>query len=145
MDGLTGAQIAYVAGILDVLGRFRVRETTDGTRLPYVAVSTPNTALLGYLADLTGVVAFTTRRTYDRHRCTEHCREAHQQVTSRSSRWSISGAKATVVLAAIEPYARFQKSAISDLLAVGLEAPRKASTSKKMVALGWPDPWLVAA
>lgn len=145
MEGLSSEQIAYVAGILDTQGKFRVRETPDGTRLPHVAVSCPNMALLEYLGSLTGVVPFITRRTYDRHRCTQHCKEPHQHVISASGRWSISGAKATVVLAAIEPYAHFQKSEIRELLEVGLEAPKKPATPDKMAALGWPNPWAVPA
>jgi hypothetical protein len=145
VEHLTEAQIAHVAGILDAMARFRVRTTPDGTNLPYVAVSCPNMPLLEYLGSLTGVVPFTTSRAYEKHRCTEHCSEPHQHVVSASGRWSVSGAKATVVLAAITPHLRFQKTEAEDLLAVGLEAPRKPATPAKMAALGWPDPWRVAA
>jgi hypothetical protein len=140
MAGLSDAQIAYVAGVLDALGRFRIRETPDGTRLPYLAVSCPNMPLLEYLGSLTDTVPFVTKRTYDRHRCTEHCLEPHQHVVSASGRWSLSGAKATIVLAAILPHVRLQKTEIEELLAVGLDAPKKQATPNKMVALGWPMP-----
>lgn len=142
---LDDAEIAYVAGILDTLGNFRVRETPDGTRLPSIAVSTPNTPLLAYLGNITGVTVLTTTRSYDRHRCMEHCAEAHQHVTSRSGRWSVTGARATVILAAIRPYMRLQVDDVDQLLAVGLDAPRKPATPKRMSTLGWPDPWQTAA
>lgn len=145
MRQLADAEIAYVAGVLDTLGYFRVRETPDGTRLPHIAVSTPNVPLLAYLGELTGVTVFATTRTYDRHRCMQHCEEAHQHVVSRSSRWSVTGARATIVLAAIRPYVRLHADDVDELLAVGMDAPRKPVTPKKMSTLGWPNPWQDAA
>lgn len=145
VGSLSQQEIAYIAGILDSMGRFRVMETPEGTQLPLVSMSCPNMSILQYLGSLTGMTPFVTKRSYDRHRCTEHCLEPHQHVVSESGRWSISGAKATVVLAAIRPYARFQKTEIEELLTVGLEAPKKPATPKKMAALGWPDPWVEVA
>ena len=36
---------------------------------------------------LTGVRVTTTARGYDKHRCLEHCTEAHEHITSVSGRW----------------------------------------------------------
>lgn len=141
MEGLSPTEIAYVAGVLDVMGRFRVLETPGGTRLPSVHVSCPNMSVLQHLGDLTGITPIVTKRSYDKHRCTEHCDAAHQHILSESGRWSISGAKATIVLAAILPYVRLQKAEIEDMVRLGLDAPKKPKTPVKMAALGWPDPW----
>lgn len=138
--GLSQGQIAHVAGVLDAMGRFKIRETPDGSQLPEIAVSCPNMPLLKYLGALTGSTPFVTKRTYDRHRCTEHCLEPHSHVVSESGRWGLTGARATVVLAAIEPFAVFQKTEVRDCLYVGLEAPKKKATPAKMSALGWPLP-----
>lgn len=133
-------EIAYVAAIIDVMGNVRAMKTETGTLLPLVSVSCADEALLGFLGTITDMQTFVTTRNYDRHRCAEHCDEAHQHVESRSRRWSVSGAKATVVLSAIEPYARFQKDRINEVLELGLTAPFKKATPQKMKRLGWPLP-----
>ena len=136
----TEADLAYIAAVIDVMGNIREMETDTGTLLPLVSVSCPDEALLAYLGEVSDVQAFVTVRRYDRHRCTEHCDEAHQHVESRSRRWTVSGAKATVILAAVEPYLRFQKDRVAEMVALGLDAPRKAATPRKMKRLGWPLP-----
>lgn len=132
--------LAYIAAVLDTQARITTMETSGGTVLPLVALSCPNMKLLEFLGSLTGMQPFTTKRSYDKHRCSLHCDAAHDHVVSQSGRWSISGAKATVVLAAIQPYVRFQTEEVSVALKAGLEAPKKKATPEKMKQLGWPIP-----
>lgn len=137
---LTDTDLAYIAGLIDVMGNVRVMETAEGTQLPLVSISCPDAALLAYLGEVSDMQPFVTVRTYDRHRCTEHCDEPHQHVESRSRRWTVTGAKATMILAAVEPYLRFQKDKVAEVVALGMDAPRKKATSVKMTRLGWPMP-----
>jgi hypothetical protein len=130
----------YVAGLLDIASRIAVVSTTAGTQLPDIAVSSPNFPVLNMLAEMSDVRAFITHRTYDRHRCAQHCESAHQHVVSNSGRWNVKGAKATVILAACLPHMRVQREAAEEALAVGLAAPCKPATMRKMGVLGWPLP-----
>lgn len=136
---LTDADLVYVAAVVDLLGHVTVR-SMEGTDLPYIAISTRHVELLSDLGEMTGTKVLTTRRAYNQHRCREHCDEAHQHVESVSGRWQLTGAKATVLLAAIKPFIRFQKTDIEEALKVGLGAPKKPATPNKMKALGWPIP-----
>jgi hypothetical protein len=81
-----------------------------------------------------------TQRGYDKHRCLEHCTKAHEHISSVSGRWTVSGAKATVVLAGTRPWVRFQVEAWDRALEIGIGAARKGGTVEKMAALGWPLP-----
>lgn len=137
---LTTETLAYVSALIDIQGKITLMETQQNTSLPLLTVSCPNLPLLEFLGSLTQMKPVVTRRSYDKHRCSLHCEEAHEHVTSVSGRWSVSGAKATVVLAAILPYAKFQKIEIEEVLKVGLAAPRKKATPLKMQELGWPIP-----
>lgn len=137
---LTQAELAYVAGVLDAQGHIAVRTTKDGTKLPQLALSGPNVALLRWLGDLTGVRPIMTTRTYSKAGCAQHCAAKHLHVTSTSGRWQISGAKATVVLAAIQPFLHWQITEAAEAVELGLSAPFKPATPTKMLALGWPIP-----
>lgn len=137
---ITDAELSYMAAVIDVQGNIRVMETQGGTLLPRVMLSCPNLALLDYFGSMTGMKPILVKRSFDRHRCSIHCEEAHDHITSVTGRWSVSGAKATVMLAAIEPYIRFQKAETEEALKVGLAAPKKPATPAKMKALGWPIP-----
>jgi hypothetical protein len=108
-----------------------LRITEQGTQLPSIALSNGNIDMLHYLATLTGTRAITTRRTYVKAGCTEHCREKHQHVMSVSGRWSVTGAKATVVLWNIRPFIQLQTEQVRTDLVVGLSAgfkPAHAAT-----------------
>ena len=141
------ADLAYLAGIIDTHAVIRTRETGDGTVLPMVAVHGPHVQMMRYLAAVTGTKVTVTRRGYSRAGCTEHCPDKHQHVVSESGRWSVAGAKATVLLAAVRPFLRLQGYVADQALDVGLRAPRKDATAGKLAELGWPVPdgWLHAA
>lgn len=139
---LTVADLAYLAGVLDTRGLITTRRAGE-TLLPLVALSTGDTRLLGWLAEITGMRAIETRRDYTRVGCSQHCAQKHQHIVSVSGRWSVSGAKATVVLAAVRPYLRLRTDDADAALLVGLRAPHKPATPRKMAALGWPLPeWI---
>jgi hypothetical protein len=131
--------VAYVAGIVDLLGLIRVR-TVEGTQLPVVQVHGKHMATFDYLGELTGTKAIETKRDYTRAGCAEHCAEKHMHIVSRSGRWSLTGAKATVVLWNIQPYLREKKDAADGALAVGLATKFKQGTVGKMRDLGWEIP-----
>jgi hypothetical protein len=126
--------------VVDAQGHIAVRVTADGTQLPQLSLSCPNVPLLLWLGDLTGVRPVVTTRAYSKMGCAEHCATKHRHVTSTSGRWQISGAKATVVLAAIGPFLRWQVDEATAALELGLSAPFKPATPNKMEALGWPIP-----
>lgn len=132
-------QLAWCAGVIDCLGLIKTRAMKTGSELGYVAVSTTKMAVLHRLAELTGVKAITVHRDYKRLGCNQHCDEAHLHVHSTTARWSLTGARAAVFLAAIEPYLVVKTSEASDAVSAGLLAPRKPATLGKMYALGWPE------
>lgn len=136
---LSSTDLAYIAAVIDSQGIIRSRKTKQGV-LPLVALHGPNIRLLQYLAGLTGTKVTITRREFLRSGCREHCPEQHQHITSESGRWSVTGAKATILLAAIRPYMRLQGYQADQAIAQGLVAPRKEATASKMTELGWPLP-----
>jgi hypothetical protein len=86
------------------------------------------------------VKSIVTQRSYDKHRCLEHCTKAHEHIRSVSGRWSLTGVRATVVLVATREWVRFHEEAWDAGIVAGLEAPRKPAVLQKMAALGWPVP-----
>lgn len=131
--------VAYVAGVVDLLGLIRIRYAED-TPLPVVQVHGKYMSTLEYLGELTGTKAIETRREYTRAGCAEHCKEKHMHITSTSGRWSVTGAKATVLLWNMQPYLRVKKDAADGALAVGLRTKFKQGTVDKMRQLGWEIP-----
>lgn len=138
---LSDPDLAYIAAVIDTKARIKKLYLPTGVVLPVVHLSCPDLQLLQYLGDITGITPFITRRTYKRHRCNEHCPDDHQDhVISESARWSVSGVKATILLAAIQPFIRFQKPEVDQAINLGLDAPFKAAKLKEMEKLGWSIP-----
>lgn len=135
------ARLAYVAAVIDSLGGVRVRHAS-GTDLPMVYAH-GNADVLATLGEWTGTRVVVTRRNYSRAGCAEHCPHPHQHIVSVSGRWSLTGAKATVVLWNVRPYLRVHADDARAALVVGTAAPFKPATPAKMAALGWdlPDVW----
>lgn len=133
--------LAYVAGVLDTRAVVKTR-LAPGTEtvLPHIMLSSGDAQLLQWLAQITAVRSIVTSRKYDKHRCLEHCTQAHDHITSVSGRWSLTGAKATVVLWGTRGHVRFHAEAWDRALQAGLTASRKPATVAKMKALGWPLP-----
>ena len=132
--------LAYVAGVLDMQCNIKTRTTPDDTELPMLAMYGPNVAMLEYLASLTDTKMVVARRSYVKAGCAQHCREKHQHIESVSGRWTLTGAKATIVLYNIRPYVRLQVEAVTSALVVGLAAPFKLAKLKRMADLGWEIP-----
>jgi hypothetical protein len=112
----------------------------SGAVLPIIAMSCGDGQLLRWLGEITDVRSIVTLRTYDKHRCLEHCTEAHDHIDSVSGRWSVTGAKATVVLCATLPYVRFHVPEWERAVGLGLGANKKPKTVQTMKDLGWPMP-----
>lgn len=138
MTGLDVAALAHLAGLLDAIGRVRVQESAEGTRLAHVGISSPNLGLLQHCARLTGVRVTHVHRDYDRLGCGEHCGEAHLHVESTTGRWQLVGARASVVLAAVRPYLTTLGPEADAVLEACEGAAWKPATRRKMVELGWP-------
>jgi hypothetical protein len=137
---------AYMAGIIDMAGIIRLRPQKENPPLPYVGLSTVNKQVVDYLAGMTDSKVTITKRDYHKAMCTEHCTpEAHTHVISESYRWSVTGVKATVVLANIKPYLVFQTEAAQKALEAGYAANFKPATYRKMKLLGWDIPAEVTA
>lgn len=136
---LTEAQLAYVAGLVDSRAALSSR-TVAAAVLPQVALNGGPMAVLEYLGGLTDTKVVATRRDYSRSPCAEHCTTRHMHIESLSGRWAVSGAKATIILAAIAPYLVMRPAAVEDLVDVGLRASFKGATVAKMKLLGWPIP-----
>ena len=137
---MTPTELAYMAAIIDVMGSIRVRLVSSGTRLPSVTVSSPQGSVLGILAEHTGTGLITVKRDYDRRGCSEHCDEPHDHIDSNTSRWNITGAKATIFLGSIVDYMRIQQDAARSAFHLGLDAPKKPATLLKMIDIGWDIP-----
>lgn len=131
--------LAYVAGAIDLLGLIRIRDAA-GTPLPVVQMHGDHMHMLEFLGELTGTKAIVVRRSYTRAGCSIHCKEKHQHVVSVSGRWSLTGAKATVVLWNIRPYLRIQAEKADAAIAVGLRTNFKPGTLRRMTDLGWVIP-----
>lgn len=128
---------AYVAGVLDAVGRVRIRELDNGTRLATVAISSPNLPLLRHVAALTGVRVVHVKRRYDRVGCETHCDARHLHVVSDTGRWELVGARAVILLRSVRPYSVRLANDIDFALAVAGDAPVKPATVRKMRSLGW--------
>jgi hypothetical protein len=132
---------AYMAGVLDMAGIIRLRPmANDNPPVPYVGLSTTNKQVADFLAGLTDSKVTITKRKYSKHNCNEHCPVDHAEVDSVSYRWSVTGVKATVVLANIRPYLVFQTEAATQALEAGYAANYKPATYRRMKLLGWDIP-----
>jgi len=135
---ITGEDRAWAAGVVDVLGSFKIRETESGAVLPALYVSTPKFQIAEQLGRMTGVGITTVSRNYKRTGCGEHCNEAHLHVESTTARWSLTGARCTVFLSGVLPFLMVQASEAERFVQAGLEAKHKPATLTKMYDLGWP-------
>lgn len=131
--------LAYVAAVVDLLGLIRIRDA-GGTQLPVVQLHGKYLPTMQYLGELTGTRAIQTRRSYARAGCSEHCADKHQHIVSVSGRWSLTGAKATILLWNIRPFLRLQVERAAQAMNVGFSTPFKPATLQKMQQLGWDVP-----
>lgn len=103
---MTEAELAYVAALVDTLGRLWTRKV-HADELPMLTIQGKHEILL-WLAEITQVKLMRLDRAYSKHNCTEHCPTRHQDIASWTYRWELNGGKAIVLLEAIEPYLRLK-------------------------------------
>ncbi len=132
--------LAYLAGVLDIMGRIWTRPSSDGRRLPLLEINAKQPDLMEWLAGLTGTSVVTTSRDYMRLGCNEHCSEKHVHATSTSARWSVTGAKATIILFGIEPFSFIRRAEVEYALGVGMLAEMRSQTVRDMKSRGWVIP-----
>lgn len=137
---LSTADVAYCAALIDNLAALRAR-TLGPSTLPVVQVS-GKWSSLSWLADLTGTKLIETNRKFSRHNCVEHCPDRHAHIESRSARWSITGMRATIVLANCEPYLRVQAPKARELIDHGLGVQYQGQVVRDMRQRGWVIPEL---
>ncbi len=132
--------LAYLAGVVDVLGRIWTRPSSNGRRLPLLELNANRPELMEWLSDLTRTDVVVTSRDYMRLGCAEHCSESHVHTVSTSTRWSVTGAKATIVLFNIEPYVFLKRPEVEYALGLGMMSEMRAQTVRDMKTRGWVVP-----
>lgn len=133
---MSPAELAYLAGVVDSLGRIRIRYS-GVSELAVVAISSANLELLERIARTTGVKVIHVRRAYSRLGCMEHCEDPHLHVRSYTGRWELTGARAVIFLRSVLPYLVQLNHAATRVLASTGGAPVKPATIRKMAELGW--------
>lgn len=136
-EPLSVTQLAYVAALIDTRANLTTRRARDAV-LPQVEISGRPFPALEWLGQITGVRVVPTQRAFVKVGCSEHCAEKHIHVSSLSGRWFVSGAKATIVLAAVRPYLMLRRGQVDDLIDLGRQVGHKGATVTEMAALGWP-------
>lgn len=131
--------VRHAAGVLDVAGVFRTRQSGPSV-LPMVAAHSTSSDLLGFLSGITGVGVTEVKRNYTRFGCDEHCAEKHIHVNHSSLRWSVTGVRAGIVLFNIEPFLHLQGDKAREVLTETGDAPFRKPTVEAMAKLGWAIP-----
>ena len=131
--------VEHVAGVLDVCGVFRVR-MVQNTALPMVAAHSTDPVLLGYLSRVTGVGVTEVKRNYSRFGCDEHCAEKHIHVNHSSLRWSVTGARAGILIYNVLPHLVLRHEQAEKVLDGTADAPFRKPTVQAMGRLGWQVP-----
>jgi hypothetical protein len=137
---LAVADLAYAAALVDTLAALRTRKVGP-SELPVVQVS-GRVDVTAWLAEVTGTKVIPTHRKYNRMDCVEHCPERHTHIVSESGRWEVNGARATIMLIAIEPYLRVKGAEARRLIDFGLASGYKTNVINDMATRGWPIPEL---
>jgi hypothetical protein len=106
--------------------------------LPFIAVQGRDMALLEWLGSVTRVRVGKGARDYVKGGCAAHCPEQHIHVVSETFRWSVTGAKATIVLMGVRAYVRLRPARFDELIELGLAQEWRPQTVKDMKDLGWP-------
>lgn len=140
---LVDGDLAYVAALVDAHARLTLR-SYRGTELPEVIIQ-GRIAALPWLAEVTGSKVIEVAKDYNAHRCAEHCTERHMHVASVTQRWSVTGARATIVLHSVERFMRVQGREARRLVEAGQRIGYKRTVVDELRGLGWTVPELRAA
>jgi hypothetical protein len=127
---MTEAERAYIAALVDTLGKLTVRRV-HRDELPVITIQ-GKYEILPWLAEATGVKLMRLEKAYARHQCTDHCPERHMAIESWTYRWQLVGARAVVLLEAIEPYMKLQGRLARDLVAAGRGVAFKPAVLREM-------------
>lgn len=111
------ADLPYVAALVDTLAKLTSRVVTHD-ELPVVTIQGKH-EILPWLAEATGVKLMRLDKNYARHQCTDHCPDRHMAIESWTYRWQLVGARAVVLLEAVEPYLRLQGREARRLIDLG--------------------------
>ena len=135
-------ELAYYAGIIDAIAILRTRDVRDSALLPVVAIHGGSPPVMAAMANATRTKITVVNRDYQRQPCVAHCHEAHTHIVSTSSRWSVTGSRATILLHNVLPYLIIQKIETQALLDIGLTQRYSGSVVKDMRDLGYAVPEL---
>jgi hypothetical protein len=127
---MSEAKLAYIAALVDTLGKLSTRVVTRD-ELPVVTIQ-GKYEILEWLAVVSGVKLIKLDKSYSRHQCTEHCPDKHMAIESFSYRWQLVGARAVVLLEAIEPYLKLQAFEARRLIRLSTDVAFKPDTIKDM-------------
>jgi hypothetical protein len=130
---------AYMAGTIDLIGLIRLRDAPKGP-LPVVQMHGPHFQVMSLFSETTDTKVITTSRGFTKAGCSQHCSDKHIHVKSISARWSVTGARATVLLWNLLPYLRTKKVIAGVVMEAGINAGYKPATVRKMQELGWEIP-----
>lgn len=136
---MNDADLAYAAALIDAFAVLRIR-TIGGTDLPEVTIQNNRITALDWVAEVTGVRVTEIGKDFSQHRCGEHCPDKHTRVESKTRRWQVTGARATVVLHNVEPFMRVQGREARDLVETGRSIGWKGNVVNEMTRLGWAIP-----
>lgn len=141
---MTEGDLVYAAALVDTMAALKVRRTA-GQDLPALILqgSKHRGRAVSWLCEATGSKVTAIHRDYNRPNCVHHCPQPHVHVESDSGvRWSVTGMKATIVLAAVMPFLRFQREDAEKLIKLGLQVGYSTSVVNDMARRGWPIPEL---
>lgn len=140
MTVLSEADRGYAAAVLDAFGRLTLRPY-QGSELPEVIVQGRIEAL-PWLAEVTGTKVQEIPKAYNAHRCAEHCTEKHMHVESTTWRWTVTGARATIVLHTLQAHMRIKGREARQLVEAGQRIGYKRTVVEEMRGRGWDIPEL---
>jgi hypothetical protein len=157
------ADLAWMAAVLDMKGRITVKQNKD-RRTPQVVlhVDTKESRVARRLALLTGVAPEPHEKmvaSFARRGCREHCLEPHVHVDGpgawqmpETTRWSLTGAAAALVLLGLRPYmvtygdhAPAVTMILENLVTTGQGAGMVRASLERLQSLGWTVPPEIAA
>lgn len=139
---VTAGDIGWVAGVIDSRATLFVRHSATGAPLASVTltVAAERRALVERLCALTGVTVVQTRKDYNRSSCSEHCPEKHVHISNDYYRWSLTGARALVVLRLCLPYLTVRSEQAAQMISECRETRVTSAPVARMRALGWSEP-----
>lgn len=138
---LSTADLAYAAALVDAFAVLRIRDV-KGTELPEVTIQNSRITALDWLAETTGVKVVRIGKDYRQHRCADHCPDKHTHVEAVTRRWQVTGARAVIVLHAVEPFMRVQGRQARELVGTGRQNGYSTGVVNDMTRLGWAIPEL---